>query len=154
MMKKVNFTKVYSYLAQTAFFLVLATVIKNLAMYALNNNLLKSNMVFELFLVRNRGAAFSILSTYTDILIVLSIIVLCSLLFYVIKHSTKLGHGTITTFSILTGGIIGNLYERIMDGFVTDYIKLNFIDFPVFNTSDILITIGAIGLIIALYKNK
>jgi len=46
------------------------------------------------------------------------------------------------------------LYERIYFGYVRDFFKLNFINFPVFNISDIFINISVILLIIIIIKNK
>ena len=40
------------------------------------------------------------------------------------------------------GGALGNLYDRISTGAVTDYIELSFVRFPVFNFADICITCG------------
>ncbi len=152
--KKISFAKIYSYIAQTSFFIIVSTLIKNIALYCINNGINVSNKLFGLMYIQNRGAAFSLLSSYTDILIVLSAIVLFILLFIVIKNSSKFSHNELTIFSILTAGIVGNLYERILDGFVTDYIKLNIVDFPIFNASDILITVGAVGLIFVVYSKK
>ena len=44
--------------------------------------------------------------------------------------------------------------ERIFFGYVRDFIKLNFVDFPVFNISDIFINIGVLGLIFIILKNN
>lgn len=48
---------------------------------------------------------------------------------------------------ILAGGI-ANLADRIMRGYVVDYIKTLFVDFPVYNFADCLITCGACALVI------
>ena len=53
---------------------------------------------------------------------------------------------------IISGGI-GNLIDRIARGYVTDYIKVLFIDFPVFNFADILVTCGSFLLIIYLIRD-
>ena len=55
---------------------------------------------------------------------------------------------------MLIAGISCNLYERIEFGYVRDFFKLNFIDFPVFNISDIFINISVLALIIIIIKNK
>ena len=55
---------------------------------------------------------------------------------------------------MLVAGISCNLFERISYGYVRDFIKLNFIDFPVFNISDIFINIGVLAIIIIIIKNK
>ena len=52
----------------------------------------------------------------------------------------------------MTGGIIGNLFDRILYKSVIDYLSFNIFNynFPVFNLADIGITVGAILLIIDL----
>ena len=55
---------------------------------------------------------------------------------------------------MLSSGIICNLIERIVDGFVTDYIRLTFIAFPIFNLSDVYISIGAFVLICNILFNN
>ena len=46
------------------------------------------------------------------------------------------------------------MYERMAFGYVRDFFKLNFIDFPVFNISDIFINVGVIAIIVIILKNK
>ena len=53
-------------------------------------------------------------------------------------------------YGLLFGGIIGNLFDRILRGYVIDYISLNIFNysFPIFNIADIAITIGVILMIV------
>lgn len=153
-MIKINLKKIINYLFKSVFFIGLSYLVKYSANLCIDKNITVSNKVFELLFIKNRGAAFSLFSSHTDILIVLSCIVLTFIFFYIVRNSYRLSNLKVNSLAILTAGISGNLFERMHDGFVTDYIKLNFVDFPVFNASDMLITIGAILLIIALYKNK
>lgn len=134
--------------------MAISLAVKYSAMFCINNNIKVSNNVFELLFVKNRGAAFSLFDTHTDSLIVLSWVVLAGIVGYVVKKSNKLSLLKINALATLTAGVSGNLYERIHDGFVTDYIHLTFYNFPVFNASDILISIGTVLLIIALYVEK
>jgi signal peptidase II len=46
---------------------------------------------------------------------------------------------------LLIGGAVGNLLDRIINGYVTDFIK--FPHWPAFNVADIAITVGVISLI-------
>ncbi len=55
----------------------------------------------------------------------------------------------VTAVMIIAGGL-GNLVDRIWRGYVVDYIRVLFIDFPVFNFADILVTCGAAMLMIYL----
>src|SRR5574344_1534945 len=87
-----------------------------------------SNKYMSLTYIRNTGAAFSLLQNSLELFII----------------------------SILSAGIAGNLHERIALGFVRDFFHLKFVNFPVFNISDIMINIGVIFivLLILLKKNK
>lgn len=151
-MIKINFHKILNYILTSLIFIVISFVCKYCAMFFINSNIRVYNNVFELFFVKNRGAAFSLFERHTDILIILSWIVLIGIFFYIIKNSARLSNFKTNALAILTAGISGNLYERIYDGYVTDYINFTFINFPVFNVSDIMITIGAVLLIFALYN--
>lgn len=106
---------------------------------------------FSLYYIKNTGAAFSIFGNQTLLLIVISILSLVILKNYVekLKRVTNL---TIVSLGIMLGGIIGNLFDRILYKAVIDYLSFNIFgySFPVFNLADIGITIGAILLIIDL----
>ena len=54
----------------------------------------------------------------------------------------------------LLGGILGNLLDRIIRGYVTDYVSLNIVGyhFPIFNLADVCITLGVILLSIHYFK--
>ena len=53
---------------------------------------------------------------------------------------------------MIMSGIFCNLLQRIQFGYVVDYFDLKFINFPVFNLSDIAINIGILVVIISLLK--
>ena len=112
------------------------------------------NSFFELIFVKNTGAAFSILEDYRLFLIIFSLIAIFVIIYYIAKNIEKFS--TVTTFwtAMLVAGIGCNLYERMAFGYVRDFFKLNFIDFPVFNISDIFINVGVIALIVIIIKNK
>jgi len=44
--------------------------------------------------------------------------------------------------TLFSAGTLGNVIERFKFGYVVDYIKLNFINFPVFNAFDVMICLG------------
>ena len=106
---------------------------------------------FSLFYLRNTGAAFSIFGNKTLFLIIISIVCLIVLKNY-IKKLQRVTNLTIISLGILIGGIIGNLFDRVLRQVVIDYLSFNFFgySFPVFNLADIGITIGALLLIIDL----
>ena len=107
-----------------------------------------SNKFMNIVYVKNTGAAFSIMQDFTTFLIVLSSIALLAIFYYLIKYSGKILMKELFFLSILTAGIFGNLYERISFGYVRDFFDLAFINFPIFNISDIFINIGVFGIIV------
>lgn len=111
-----------------------------------------SNPVFSLVYTQNTGAAFSILQGYPILLIVLSIVALIALFSYVIRHAGTMSYTGIVWLSLLMSGIFCNLFERVQLGYVRDYIHLNFVEFPIFNLSDLAINISVIAIIILLLK--
>lgn len=115
---------------------------------------LPENNLFDLIFVQNTGAAFSIFENSRIFLIAFSVIALILILLYVIKNVTK--YSTFASFwtAMLVAGISCNLYERIAFGYVRDFIKTNFIDFPVFNISDIFINLSVLALVVIIIKNN
>ena len=115
-----------------------------------------SNWVFNLHYLKNSGAAFSMLQNAHEFLIIVSIVATTLLFVYAHNHIRALSYIAISFISLLTAGIMSNCHERIVLGYVRDYIQLNHINFPVFNVADIWITIGVIALIIIMlfYKGK
>lgn len=96
--------------------------------------------------VENRGMAFGMLQNYRWIFIIFTLIVITGLIIYMIKlkPTNKL---FITSITLIVGGGIGNLIDRIVLGYVVDYIQLSFFN-PVCNFADYCITIGTALLII------
>lgn len=106
--------------------------------------------LLELTYLENRGAAFGILQGRSAFFIVISIIVIAYLCYLLIKHKNmdKLVN---ISLGLILGGAIGNLIDRIVRGFVIDFIFVRFwgfYDFPVFNVADIGVTLGVFILII------
>jgi len=119
-----------------------------------NGYLLAENPVFDITYIQNQGAAFNIFDGYKIFLIAFSATALGVLIFFVIKQIMKISVFGLFFTSLLLSGIFNNMCERLIFGYVRDYIKLNFVDFPVFNISDIFINIGVLGLIFIILKNN
>ena len=100
------------------------------------------NPVFSIIHVDNTGSAFGLFQDSTFLLSVLGVIAVIFISFYVFKNISFKDKIELFSLTIFMGGTLGNLYERIKFGHVVDYIKLNFISFPVFNAFDIMICIG------------
>lgn len=87
--------------------------------------------------VKNTGAAFGILQGQQILLIVIALVVLGFLFYYSHEHPVALG--------FLLGGTLGNLFDRVVFGFVTDFIHLPF--WPSFNIADTFNVVG-VGLLL------
>ena len=97
----------------------------------------------------NTGAAFSIFSNATVFLLILSII--CIILYFLFEYLTmdnNRGYLYYISTSLMVAGTLGNMIDRIAFGYVRDFIKLEFIDFPIFNFADCALTVGVILLAI------
>ncbi len=100
--------------------------------------------IFHLTPVFNHGAAFGILQGRTVLLIAVSVVLL--VLFFLSFHKEEdFSRFNAVAYGIILGGALCNLYDRVVFGYVVDY--LDFRVFPVFNLSDTAITTG-IGLLL------
>ncbi len=131
------------------------TAIDQMIKYAVIENLkpVGSVKVIDGFLAwtyaENTGAAFSIFTGNTQFLSVFTAVALIIGLGYLVFSKTHHIIYDICVPLLIAGGL-GNLIDRIALGFVVDYIQVLFIDFPVFNFADCLVTCSAITLIIYL----
>jgi len=104
--------------------------------------------------IYNTGAAFGILKGWTSFLIIFSLLILIVLSLYVYKKHKELNILQASGLGMIMGGTAGNFFDRATFGYVIDFIKLNFIDFPVFNLADLFINIGVILILISLFSRK
>lgn len=98
----------------------------------------------------NAGAAFSFLKDAPYIVFALSAVVLF-LVALIVFLSRTLNAKTRLCLSMVFAGGLGNLIDRVRFQAVVDFIKLEFISFPVFNFADICVTVGALLLILCVY---
>ena len=141
------------FLSFSIFIIILDQFTKYLMFYNYKKFLNKDFLLFRLDFVKNYGAAFNIFSGNRIFLSCISII-FSILLTYLILRKNSLNSIDLYSYSFILGGTIGNGMDRILRGFVIDFINLNFINFPVFNIADISINIGFIFLLYNIFKNK
>ena len=124
---------------------LLDQIVKNLLLLFMNfgNSYSIIKGFFSITLIGNTGAAFSILSSNTYLLIIISIIILNIIYFYFIKNK-DLNKLEDISYGLLIGGIMGNLIDRVCHMQVIDYLDFNIFgyNFPVFNLADIAIVIS------------
>ena len=106
--------------------------------------------LFNIISVHNYGAAWGIFEGSQVMLIIMSLIFLGIFIWYFIVEKKK-SWLFIVTFAFLFAGCLGNLYDRIVFGYVRDFIQFAFWQsFPIFNFADTFLTIGVIMFIIYL----
>ena len=145
-------TKIY-FLSLSIFIVLIDQFTKYLMFYNKKLFINKDFLLFKLDFVKNYGAAFNIFSGSRIFLSLISII-FSILLIYLILRKNNFNVLDLYTYSFILGGTIGNGIDRILKGYVIDFINLNIINFPVFNIADISINIGFILLIFNIFKNK
>jgi signal peptidase II len=109
---------------------------------------LEDFLIFEH--VHNYGAAFGIFQGLGGPLIVIAIVISLGMLFY-IRYIPENAWIVLVLLGLQLGGAIGNLIDRITQGYVTDFVKLGIPGFyyiPNFNVADNAIVFGVIGLAI------
>ena len=145
-------TKLY-FLSLSIFIVLIDQFSKYLMFYNYKKFINKDFILFRLDFVKNYGAAFNIFSGNRIFLSLISII-FTILLIYLILRKNNLNQFDLYSYSFILGGTIGNGIDRILKGFVIDFINLNIINFPVFNIADISINLGFIFLLYRIFKNK
>ena len=98
--------------------------------------------------VQNEGAAFSTFLGGRIFLIFVSLFSLFFIYYYFIKNQ-KMTKFKIFLNSLLIGGVLGNMIDRIFRGYVVDYLDFSLLEyhFPIFNFADICIVISCIILL-------
>ena len=136
---------------------ILIILSDQLTKYIINLNhtsLINNDLIFfSIDYVKNYGAAFNILSGSRIFLSTVSTIITLYLIYFIL-YKKNISNLNLLSYSLILAGTVGNGIDRIIKGYVIDFINLNFIDFPVFNIADISINVGLILIIYGLIKNK
>ena len=107
---------------------------------------------FSFTLAKNTGVAFSMLEGEGLFIIFGTILVLVFLIQYVKKHSLSFVESL--AYAFIIGGSIGNLIDRIIYGYVIDFLDFKIFswDFPIFNFADCFIVIGVCLIFIIAFR--
>lgn len=122
---------------------------------AINNLILGETQEFivpfiDLLLIYNSGIAFGILDNNDHmtsiILLLIGILIVIYLIYLALREEDYFKKLALLT---IVAGAIGNIFDRAMDGYVTDFLhlKINNFSFFIFNFADTFISIGAIIII-------
>lgn len=108
------------------------------------------NPYLNFVLIWNTGMAFGVLQSDSIFYHFLSAFIFCIIIFLFIWLVSSISKFEKISISLILGGAIGNLYDRIVFNAVPDFIDLHYLDYHwfVFNVSDIIITVGVILLLL------
>mgnify|MGYP004508856565 FL=1 len=104
---------------------------------------------FYLTYINNDGAAFSILVGKRIFLILIAVLVIVMLIRYIKKNNIQ-NKLELVSISLIIGGSLGNLMDRVVRGYVIDFLdfKIFNYNFPIFNLADTFIVIGVFLLLL------
>lgn len=114
---------------------------------------------FNLSLAHNFGAAYGFLrfaGGWQRWFFIGVAILVCTVLLYTLEHLEKARNWTACAMALILGGAIGNLYDRIVHVYVTDFFDfhLNTWHFATFNVADSAISVGVVMWILASFKKQ
>ncbi len=131
---------------------------KSMAEYYLNRITSDSILPFlNLCLVHNTGSAFGFLGNQSGwqlwIFVFIAVAVSLGILGWLWRANNKHAY-TAAALSLILGGTLGNLYDRIIDGYVVDFIDFHINDYhwPAFNIADSAICIGVFFFILSGFR--
>ncbi|MCL2353813.1 MAG: signal peptidase II [Defluviitaleaceae bacterium] len=113
--------------------------------------------VFSLLFTTNAGMAFGLLQGGRWLFVVLTVVIMCGLVYYYIKMPEgRFVKAQRVLLLVLAAGALGNFVDRLMQGYVVDFFFFSFINFPVFNVADIflVVSIPILGLLMMLPPEK
>lgn len=128
------------YFLMTIILLDFGNQLRNISYYSSVNSV--HNSFLSITHLNNTGSAFSMFQNQAQILAYFGIFVVLFVAFQVFKNVTFNDKNQLLALTLFSAGTLGNVIERFKFGYVVDYIKLNFVDFPVFNAFDVMICTG------------
>lgn len=109
---------------------------------------------FYITYYQNSGAAWSLFDNKRFLIIIISLIAM--IIIYRFMYVFKMNKRNNIAFGLLFGGIVGNLVDRVLFGYVRDFLDFYILkyDYPIFNVADIANVIGILLLIVAVIKGE
>lgn len=148
--KKINFLMIITIIA-----ILLDQLIKIIIKSKIfNSSIILIPHVLNLTYVQNTGAAFGIGNNSTSMFVAVNVVIIGLITYFIFSKKEELSKLILIALHLVLAGGIGNLIDRIVRGFVIDYIDISpLIKYPVFNLADIFVVVGCLIVVISLVKD-
>ena len=110
--------------------------------------------VFNIALLHNTGAAFSVLAGASGwqrwMFVGLALVISVAIVIWLTRQPRDSDRWQAAALALVTGGAVGNAWDRLTHGYVIDFLQVHYAGwyFPAFNAADSAITVGAAMLIL------
>lgn len=108
--------------------------------------------VFELLYSENRGAAFGMMQGRQFFFFVIALVVLGAVIYFLWRMPVTQRYMPMAVcLMMVSAGAVGNMIDRVLQGYVVDFLYFKLIDFPIFNVADCYVTVSAFLLILLVF---
>lgn len=116
------------------------------------------NGVFEFYYSENRGAAFGMMQEKQLFFFLIAVLVLGAVAYLIWKMPPEGRYRPLAVcLMMISAGAVGNMIDRVSQGYVVDFLYFKLINFPIFNVADCYVTIAAACLVLLImiyYKDE
>lgn len=137
------------YLRMSLLILMIIIIDQAIKLFIVNQNEILSST--KINFVQNFGGAFEIGGNSTLFFVLVNVVVLGIIIKFILCQKDRIDKKTLASFTLILSGGFSNLIDRIVRGYVVDYIDITSIfNFPVFNIADVCVVIGCIMLFLCI----
>ena len=148
-------------------FLIIISILIDFFSKIYISNLLDNNetIIFTNYIILekfyNKGIAFSIFNSDSALINYIILFIIILVIAFIIRifltQFNKLKQNEIIAYSLIIGGAVGNMLDRIIHGYVLDFIFIHYNNFyfpAIFNLADVSISLGVFFLLLAYLKKE
>jgi len=148
-------------------FLIIISILIDFFSKIYISNLLDNNetIIFTNYIILekfyNKGIAFSIFNSDSALINYIILFIIILVIAFIIRlflaQFNKLKQNEVIAYSLIIGGAVGNMIDRIMHGYVLDFIFIHYNNFyfpAIFNLADVSISLGVFFLLLAYLKEE
>ncbi|MCR5304486.1 MAG: signal peptidase II [Lachnospiraceae bacterium] len=107
--------------------------------------------VLELRYLENRGAAFGMFKDQKWFFVFIAAVITIAIIYVLAQTPADRKYISLhMSLTLIASGAIGNMADRVVLGYVRDFIYFSIIDFPIFNFADICVTVGTVLMVVLL----